>query len=196
MTFKPYQPAQTTLARLMNFKAAEREDDPERIPDIRGPYEILHFHKFGALPAGNWNLRVEESRSGLLWQALSGALDAHPSFASAYVALALDTSLNIDEYKRELQNLNKSWGDYLIRENLTSDHHHSVMRGTYHRVSCAQCSTLTALAIQDPVIHDLFTKELMPLKTPAERMALLKEKGLISLLDTMIPDQQPKSEKR
>lgn len=192
MTFKPFQPSQTALSRLMNFKAAEREDDPERIPHIRGPYEIFYEQKFGGPPPGIWNLRVQESRSGLLWQALSGALDRHEAFASAYVALALDLSLNTDEYRRELQKLNKSWVEYLKRDNLTSDHNHSVIRDTYHRVSCAQCSTLTALAVQDPEIHEMFTKELLPLKNPADRMALLKDKGLITLLDAMIPDKPTK----
>lgn len=42
------------------------------MPDMFGPYEIMHQRKFGCLSKGIWNLRVEESRSGLLWQVLSG----------------------------------------------------------------------------------------------------------------------------
>lgn len=185
------KPKPDAIQNLSIFKAAERKDDPARMPDIRGPYEILHQRKYGRLPDDIWNLRVEESRSGLLWQSLSGMMDNYPDFAAAYIALALSSSLTAEEYRRELIALNKSWGAYLERENLTSDHHHSAMRGTYHRVSCVQCSTLTMLACQDPEIHDLFVKELLPLKSPQDRMDLLKEKGLYTLLDVMVPDRKP-----
>ncbi|PZQ48228.1 MAG: hypothetical protein DI551_01700 [Micavibrio aeruginosavorus] len=188
MTFKAGKGA---LSRLMDFKASEREDDPARIADIRGPYEILHQRKFGQLPLGSWNLREEESRSGLIWQVLSGAMDKHPSFAAAYLSLALDNALSAEDYTKELRSLNRRWGDYLDHEGLTSDHHHSVMHGTYNRVACVQCSTLTALAVQDPAMHDLFVKELLPLKTPRDRQAYLAEKGLMPLLDKMIPDKTP-----
>ncbi len=177
------------LLKLIAFKASERKDDPERIEDIRGPYEIMHQRKFGTLPAGSWNLREKESRSGVIWQVLSGAMDQYPSFAAAYLSLALDNALSVDDYTKELRSLNKHWGDHLDREGLTSDHHHNVMRGTYMRVSCVQCSTLTALACQDEAMHDLFVKELLPLKTPQDRHAYLAEKGLMPLLDRMIPDQ-------
>ena len=179
------------LAKLIDFKASERIDDESRIPDIRGPYEISYQRKFGKMPEGLWNLREEESRSGLIWQVLSGILDKHPSFGSAYLSLALDKALNAEEYTRELRSLNKRWGDYLEREALTSDHHHAAMRHTYHRVSCVQCSTLTALACQDAGMHDLFVKEILPLKTPRDRQAYLVEKGLMPLLDAMIPDKKP-----
>ena len=181
----------SALSRLIDFKASEREDDPARIEGIRGPYEILHLRKFGQLPAGSWNLREEESRSGVIWQVLSGAMDTYPSFAVAYLSLALDNALGAQDYAKELRALNKRWGDYLDREGLVTDHHHSVMRGTYKRVACVQCSTLTALACQDPDMHDLFVKELLPLKTPQDRQAYLAEKGLMPLLDRMIPDKKP-----
>lgn len=178
------------INRLVEYKNSEREDDPARIEGIRGPYEILYMRKYGRMPEGSWNLREEESRSGLLWQVLSGAMDTYPSFATAYLSLALDKTLNTEDYTRELNALNKSWADYLEKAGLTSNHHHGVMRSTYMRVSCPQCSTLTALACQDPEMHDLFVKELQPLKTPEDRHAYLAEKGLIPLLDTMIPDQK------
>ena len=186
-----FETGPSALQKLIDYKNGERKDDPARMPDIRGPYEILHQRKYGALPEGIWNLRVEESRSGLLWQALSGALDKHPSFATAYISLALDKSLSPEDYRRELIALNKRWADYLERENLVTDHHHGVMRRTYDRVSCVQCSTLTALACQDPSMHDLFVKDLLPLKKPEDRMAFLQERGLVSLLDRMIPDKNP-----
>ncbi len=179
------------LAKLMTYKASEREDDPARIPDIRGPYEIAYQRKFGKMPQGIWNLREEESRSGLIWQVLSGIMDKHPSFGSAYLSLALDKTLNPEEYSRELRSLNKRWGDYLERDGFMTDHHHSVMHGTYHRVSCVQCSTLTALACHDAGMHDLFVKEILPLKSPRDRQAYLVEKGLMPLLDAMIPDEKP-----
>lgn len=184
----------STLSKLIDFKAGEWKDDPARIEDIRGPYEILHQRKFGHLPLGSWNLREEESRSGIIWQALCGAMDNYPSFASAYLSLALDKGLSTEDYTKELRSLNKSWGDYLDREGLTSDHHHSVMHNAYARVSCVQCSILTALAVQDTAMHDLFVKELLPLKTPKDRQSYLAEKGLIPLLDKMIPDKTPKLE--
>ena len=181
--------SKSALSKLMDFKAAERQDDPDRIEDIRGPYEIMHLRKYGALPVGMWKLREEESRSGVIWQVLSGMLDQHPSFASAYLSLALDKSLGRDDYAKELRNLNKSWGDYLDRAGLLTDHKHSVMRGTYHRVGCVQCSILTAMACQDAEMHDLFVKDLLPLKDPKDRYAYLAEKGLIDWLDKMIPDK-------
>lgn len=186
-----FETGKSALSKLIDFKANEREDDPARIENIRGPYEIMHQRKYGTLPTGSWNLREEESRSGLIWQVLSGAMDKYPSFASNYLSLALDNTLSAKDYTKELRNLNKRWGDYLDREGLTSDHHHSVMRGTYKRVACVQCSTLTALACQDPEVHDLFVKELLPLKTPQDRQAYMAEKGLIPLLDKMIPDKKP-----
>lgn len=188
MTFKIRADA---VGKLVDFKNSERQDDPDRIADIRGPYEILHQRKFGFVPVGSWNLREEESRSGLIWQVLSGAMDRYPPFASAYLSLALDNALGREDYTKELRKLNKRWGDYLEREGHISDHHHSVMRGTYTRVACVQCSMLTALAVQDGGMHDLFVKELLPLKTPEDRRAYLVENGLIAHLDTMIPDKKP-----
>lgn len=179
------------ISKLVDFKNSEREDDPSRIADIRGPYEILHQRKYGTLPLGSWKLREEESRSGVIWQVLSGAMDKYPSFAAAYLSLALDNALGTEDYTKELRGLNKRWGDYLEREGHTSDHHHSVMHGTYMRVACVQCSMLTALAVQDGAMHDLFVKELLPLKSPKDRQAYLVEKGLIPYLDKMIPDQKP-----
>lgn len=187
MTFRIEDPA---LSKLIAFKAGERADDPSRIENIRGPYEIMYLRKYGTLPLGMWNLREQESRSGLIWQVLSGILDEHPSFASAYLSLALDKGLGTEDYTKELRNLNKSWGDYLERAGLVTDHKHSVMRGTYHRVTCVQCSILTAMACQDAEMHDLFVKEILPLKTAKDRHAYLFEKGLIDWLDKMIPDNK------
>ncbi len=188
MTFKITELA---LSKLIAFKASEHKDDPDRVEGIRGPYEIMHLRKFGRLPPGSWNLREEESRSGIIWQVLSGSMDKHPSFAAAYLSLALDSALNLEDYIKELRGLNKRWGDYLDREHLTSDHHHSVMHSTYERVACVQCSMLTALAVQDSAMHDLFVNELLPLKTPKDRQAYLAEKGLTPLLDKIIPDKTP-----
>lgn len=179
------------IGRLVEYKSSECEDDPGRIEDIRGPYEILHQRKYGTLPLGAWKLREEESRSGIIWQVLSGAMDKYSPFASAYLSLALDTALGKEDYAKELRKLNKRWGDYLEREGHVSDHHHSVMHSTYMRVSCPQCSILAALAVQDGAMHDLFVKELLPLKTPKDRQAYLVEKGMMPHLDVMIPGQKP-----
>ena len=184
-----YSPTDALFNGLIDFKASEREDDPARIPDIRGPYEIFYRYKHGHYPDGMWNLRVEESRSGLIWQALSGILDSHPDFAAAYLALGLDKGLDDKEFVQELRALNKSWENFIERAGIATDHKHSRMRSAYMRVECAQCSLLSAIACRDEGMNTLFTKELLPLKNPKDRMAYLREKGLLPLLDQMIPDQ-------
>lgn len=183
-----FQPVNDVVAALIAFKAAEEEDDPSRIQDIRGPSEVLNKRLYGRYPEGSWNLRVEESRSGILWQALSGILDPYPSYASAYIALALDTTLSTEDYKKELSNLNRSWLDFLDRNSFLNTHTHKVISGEYHRVSCPQCSLLTAMAVQNKDMHDLFVRDLLPLKTPEDRMSFLRESGLLPLLDEQIPD--------
>jgi hypothetical protein len=185
-----YFPADDLFNSLVAFKAAEREDDPARIADIRGPYEIYYKHKHGRYPEGTWNLRVEESRSGLVWQALSGILDPYPDFAAAYLALGLDKGLDEKTFVQELRALNKSWEKYIELAGLATDHTHTNMRKTFMRVDCAQCSMLAAIACRDEALNTMFVKDLLPLKNPNDRMAFLKEQGLLPLLDTMIPDQK------
>jgi hypothetical protein len=183
------------IEELMAFKASERKDDPTRLQQIHGPYEELTIRKTGKLPEDYyaegdpepWGLRVRESRSNILWQVLSGVMDKHPEFGANYMALALDNALGDEDYAKELGKLNKSWGDYLDHADMFRDHHHSAMRHTYGRVACPACSTLTALACQDAGMQNVF-KELLPLGV-ADRRRLLTEKGLMPLLDTMIPER-------
>lgn len=182
------------IAELMAFKASERKDDPARIQGIHGPYEELSLRKTGKLPAdyfaegdpAPWGLRIRESRSNILWQVLSGIMDKHTEFGANYMALALDQSLGEQDYAKELRKLNKSWGDFLEHAGVSRDHHHSAMGQEYRRVACPACSTLTALVCQDVGMQEIF-KELLPLGM-ADRRRLLAEKGLLPLLDTMIPD--------
>jgi hypothetical protein len=78
------------VSALVDFKASENRNDPMRQQDRHGPYEELTLRKTGKLSSdyyedGNdepWGLRVQESRSNILWQVLSGAMDKHPDFAS------------------------------------------------------------------------------------------------------------------
>lgn len=182
------------VAELMAFKASERKDDPARIHEIHGPYEEATIRKTGKLPADYyaagdfepWGLRVRESRSNILWQVLSGVMDKHSEFGANYMALALDNTLGDEDYAKELRKLNKSWGDYIDNAGMFRGHQHSAMGHTYVRVSCPACSVLTALAIQDAGMQAVF-KELIPLSI-ADRQKLLSEKGLMPLLDTMIPE--------
>lgn len=183
------------IEELMVFKASERKDDPTRLQRIHGPYEELTIRKTGKLPADYyaegdpepWGLRVRESRSNILWQVLSGVMDKHPEFGANYMALALDKALGDEDYAKELGKLNKSWGDFLDHSGIFRDHHHTAMRHTYGRVACPACSALTALACQDAGIQAVF-KDLLPLGV-TDRRKLLAEKGLLPLLDTMIPER-------
>ena len=184
------------IEELMTFKASERKDDPARLQQIHGPYEELTIRKTGKLPPDYyaegdfqpWGLRVRESRSNILWQVLSGVMDRHPEFGANYMALALDNALGDEDYAKELGKLNKSWGDYLDHSGIFRDHHHTAMRHTYGRVACPACSTLTALACQDAGMQAVF-KELLPLGVE-DRRKLLAEKGLMPLLDVMIPERE------
>ena len=190
--------AANALSELVRFKAAEDKADPSRVQGIHGPYEELTLRKTGKLPADYfaandpepWGLRVAESRSNILWQVVSGVMDQHPEFAANYMALALDSALGDEDYTKEARGLNKSWGDYLDHAGVFRDHHHSAMRHDYQRVACPACSTLTALAVQDAGMRDVFN-QMLPLSVTERRM-FLNEKGLMPLLDIMIPDANPK----
>lgn len=192
-----FKPGENALGELMKFKASERKDDPSRRQGIHGPYETAVLLRTGKLPPeyyeeGDpepWGLRIRESRSNILWQVLSGLMNSHSEFGTAYLTLALDRSLDDDDYTIELRKLNKNWGDFLEKASVIRDHHHTAMTHTYNRVSCPACSTLTALACQDAEMHALFM-EMIPLSS-ANRRKFLSEKGLLPLLDTMIPEMKP-----
>lgn len=192
-----FNAGEQAVAELMAFKAAERKDDPARIHEIHGPYEELTIRRTGKLPADYyakgdpepWGLRVRESRSNILWQVLSGVMDKHPEFGANYMALALDNVLDDGNYAKELRQLNKSWGDFLNHAGVLRDHHHTAMGYAYTRVACPACSMLAALASQDAGMQAVF-KEMLPLGM-GDRRKLLTEKGLMPLLDTMIPDMKP-----
>ncbi len=116
-------------------------------------------------------------------------MDKHPEFGANYMALSLDNALGDEHYAKELRSLNKSWGDFLDHAGVFRDHHHTAMGHTYMRVACPACSALTALACQDAGMQAVF-KEMLPLGM-GDRRKLLSEKGLMPLLDTMIPDLKP-----
>lgn len=193
------------MGELVKFKASERKDDPARRFDIHGPYEEVVLRKTGRLPGDYfdgissepWGLRSQESRSNILWQVLSGVMDAEPDFASTYMSLALDLSLSDDDYAKELSGLNKDWGNYVDQSFLHKGHKHQriaehghSMSETYARVACPACSVLTAVALRDQGMHKIFT-EMMPMR-PEDRRVYLREKGFAPLLDTMIDDFQEK----
>lgn len=187
---------ETTLSALVAFKASEDKHDPARKQGRHGPYEELTLRKTGRLPADYyedddaepWGLRVMESRSNILWQVLSGAMDKHPDFAAHYMALALDMTLGDNDYTKELKQLNKEWGEFQFKSHFHAGQQHSAMSHIYGQVACPACSVLTALAIRDNGMKDLFAE--MQTMKPQDRCAYLKEKNLLGLLDKMIPDQE------
>ena len=185
----------TVIDKLLAFKESEYKNDPARIHDIRGPYEVAYFHAHGKLPPqcydiGDpipWGLRVEESRSNILWQVLAGVIDAHPEFAAAYLQIALAQDLDHETYPIELRKLNKDWTNHLDHQMFNAGHVHSTMGATYNRVSCPACSLLTALAIQNKGMNE-YIKDIIVLKNPQDRQKFLQEKGLLPLLDIEIPE--------
>lgn len=186
---------ESALLRLMAFKGSERKDDPERRQGLHGPYEELSIHKTGRLPddyyqEGDdipWGLRIQESRSNILWQVLSGMLDHLPEFAAAYMGLALDQSLDIDHFSQELQKIHKSWAEYHSTRTIFNNHRHGAMKGKYQSVTCPACSVLTALVCQDDAMNKLFQK-LLPMSME-ERNHFMTEQGFAPLLQVMIPNQ-------
>lgn len=181
------------LRMLMAFKASARKDDPSRRLGLHGPYEELVLNKTGRLPDDYyddgqdepWGLRLEESRSNILWQVTSGLMDFCPEFAGAYMALALDHGLGADDYARELSGLHRDWRRYIEHAGVLRDHHHQSMGHIYRSVACPACSVLTAMASRDQGMVTLFKS--MTGLTPPERRAFLKEQGLLPYLTMMIP---------
>lgn len=179
---------ENTLLSLALSQAASPKDDPQRRQGLHGPYEELHLMKKGTLPdtyfaTGDpepWSLLVQESRSNLLWQVVSGMLDKQPDFAATYMGLALDLGLSDDDYAKELDSVHKDFRHFMQHASQTQDHHHRSMGDIYRSVSCPACSVLTSLACHDPQMHSLF-QDMLPLK-PDDRRALLAEKGLAPLL--------------
>ncbi len=179
---------ETLITELMAFKASERKDDPTRSLNLHGPYEELVLMNTGRLPddyyaPGDdtpWGLRLEESRSNILWQVVSGLLDQSPDFAANYLGLALDKTLGADDYAKELTQLHTDW-----RRHHGPHVHHQSMGAAYRSVACPACSVVTALACRDAGMHALF-QELQPLN-PADRRQLLQDKQLMPLLKLMIP---------
>ncbi|MBM3602418.1 MAG: hypothetical protein FJX22_01370 [Alphaproteobacteria bacterium] len=180
------------MKKLLAFKASERKDDPSRYQGIHGPYEVLTIHETGRLPddyyaEGDdipWGLRVAESRSNILYQSVSGMLDKYPEYAAAYLGLALARSLADEDYVTELGQLNEDWNKFIERASLPMGHQHRAMRTTYSGVSCAACSLLTALAVSDKGMGEIFN-DLLGLK-PEERVEALTVKGLMPLLNVTI----------
>ncbi|MFN5174347.1 MAG: hypothetical protein ACK5WY_01840 [Holosporaceae bacterium] len=179
------------MKKLLAFKASESKDDPSRLQGIHGPYEVLTIQQTGRLPddyyaEGDyipWGLRVAESRSNILFQIVSGMLDKFPQFGKEYMGLAL-AQLADEDYVQELRTLNGDWDRFLQQASLPMGHQHQVMRTTYSGVSCPACSLLTALAVNDKGMGEIFN-DLLGLK-PEERVAALNEKGLMPLLNVTI----------
>lgn len=187
------------IKMLMAFKATEWKDDPERLQGLHGPYEEMILLRTGKLPADYyeagsdepWGLRMEESRSNILWQVTSGMMDSYPEFGGAYMAFALDHGLGVKEYASELQGLHKDWRNYIEHAGLQRDHKHQSMGHIYRSVACPACSVLTAMASRDAGMIALF-KSMVNLK-PSERREFLSEKGLLPYLNVIVPEIAPKS---
>ena len=187
------------IQRLVAFKAGQRKDDPERRQGIHGPYEEIVLIKTGKLPIDYyeegddvpWGLLVAESRSGILWQVLSGILDHRPEFAAAYMGVAMDLTLNDEMYERELRRLNNEWSGFNQSSKAINDHrHHSSMRRTYSSVACPACSVLTAMVCEDEGMNRLF-QSLKDLSVEGRR-EFLEYQGFGSLLNVMIPEPETK----
>lgn len=187
------------IQRLVTFKASQRKDDPERRQGIHGPYEEIVLMKTGRLPSDYyeegddvpWGLRVAESRSGILWQVLSGILDHRPEFAAAYMGVSMDLVLDDELYQKELRRLNAEWSGFNQSSRAMNDHyHHSSMRRTYSSVACPACSVLTAIVCEDEGMNKLF-QSLRDLSVEGRR-EFLEQQGFGSLLNVMIPEPEPK----
>lgn len=185
----------STLAQLIAFKNSEDKNDPTRRMGIHGPYEQMHIVKHGALPAdyysGNpptpWGLRIEESRSNIIWQVTMGVLDHQPEFAAAYLGLALDKGIDGADYARELFALHQDFTKYLKTPH--HDHHHHHAAHVFNSISCTACSVVTSLAIRDNGFFSIF-KEMQDFAKGEDRRKFLKEKGLLKLMFTTIEDLQ------
>jgi hypothetical protein len=182
------------LAELVAFKRDARKDDPSRLQEIYGPYEIAMMAAKGRLPADwyepddpePWGMRVAESRSNILWQSISGIMDRYPQFAAEYLSLGLDTVLSDADYVKELRSLNAAWKEYGEHEGMFKDHRHSAMGHIYRRVACPGCSLLAAMAHKSPGMQKIF-QELLPL-SPQDRRAALAERGLLPMMNKVVPD--------
>ena len=183
-TFHAAGIADAQLDTLTAFKASERKDDPARRTGLHGPYEELVLSRTGRLPEDYyapgdetpWGLRIEESRSNIVWQVMNRLLDHAPSFAAEYLALAIDTNLDAGTYAKELGKLHADWR----RFNGPHVHHTASMGAAYRSVACPACSVGSAVAFicEDTGRLALF-QELQPLD-PQDRIALLTERGLLS----------------
>ena len=179
-----------TMLQVMIDKKNSDKNDPNRRNDLYGPYPVFVRANTGRLPESYydendpepWGLFLNESRSGVLWQTLSGMMDNDQGFAGAYLELALDTSLSVDDYARELAKLNGSWISYMNRNTHLHDHHHSL----YHSVSCAGCTALAAVTVQSSEMTKFFKENLHGL-LPKDRLAFLQEKKLLPLLNHNLP---------
>jgi hypothetical protein len=183
------------IQRLVAFKASQRKDDPERRHGIHGPYEEIVLMRTGSLPIDYyeegddvpWGLRVAESRSGILWQVLSGILDYRPEFAAAYMGVAMDLVLDDEMYEKELRRLNSEWSGFNQSSRAMNDHaHHSSMRRTYSSMACPACSVLTAMVCEDEGMNRLFQS--LKNLSAEDRREFLEHHGFGSLLNVMIPE--------
>jgi hypothetical protein len=185
----------SALANLLAFKKAEDKNDPTRRMGIHGPYEQMHIVKHGALPAdyysGNpptlWGLRIEESRSNIIWQVTMGVLDHQPEFAAAYLGLALDKGIDGADYARELFTLHQDFTKYLKAPHHGHHHHHAAH--VFNSISCTACSVVTSLAIRDNGFFGIF-KEMQGFAKGEDRRQFLEEKGLLAFMLTTIEDLQ------
>lgn len=183
------------IQRLIVFKADQEKNDPERRQELYGPYEEIVRMKTGRLPddyyeEGDdmpWGLRVEESRSSILWQVLSGILDHRPEFAAAYMAVSMDLALDNQSYEKELMRLNKQWLEFNQTSRGLSDHQHKSISRIYGSIACPACSVLTAMVCEDEGMNRLF-KDLLKLDTN-ERKEFMDHFGYGPLLNILIPEQ-------
>lgn len=192
--FNAASDAGESLRAVQEIKKTACKEDPARKSGLHGPYEEAHLLQTGRLPdtyydadgGEPWGLLTSESRSNILWQALSGMLDRQPDFGSVYMGLSLDRTLDDAYYAHELKSLHGSFRSYLEKSAEPSHAHHRRMGGYFHAASCPACSVLTSMACQDAGLNEIF-RSFTGLKS-GDRAALLREKGFAPLLNVLIPD--------
>lgn len=191
----------TAVAAAFNeMRNLENKNDPNRRDDLYGPYEAVWQARTGTLPPEYfeendlepWKLLGDEARRNILWQAMSGCLDFSQEWALIYIQLAIDKSLNDDEFALELAKLNKQFLHSLDHRHGHNSKLHKAMQNQVTHIDCPGCSATAGLLMIDPQIRQQFENELKTLSSlnSHDRMELLKSQGLDKYMNMTIQDER------
>jgi len=184
------------VTQLMAAKENERKDDPARQQGLHGPFEELTILRTGKMPAGYfeagdpepWGMLVPESRRNIVWQITAGLMDDYPDVGATYLSLAMAQNIDGEDYAKELAKIHADWRGVIEAEGSACAHgHHKAIGAEFHRIDCAGCSALGAVALESKAMRPLFDE--MIGMTPKDRRAHLAEQGLAGLLYQVIPDE-------